>query len=413
MRIFRLELKRVLKTRLTGILLLASLFLSVLMAYLPTTFVEYGSKDAEGRWVKYHGMEAIRQIKILREAVSGQVIPQTLGETVEIYQETLQKYDVETAYSLPEEAYYGQLFQYTPFMSRIREVAMNPDTGIAPGVLEVSPNQEGFYQQCVERLDALMKLEQKKYPSAGRFAAKMYEKVEFPFTYYYGIDGNSMDYQILLIFMITIFCAIIAAPIFSSDYQTGADDILRCTKHGRFRLGIVKALSSLLICGCAFVLCVAIYLLVCNSLFGWESTLTSIQIIFSVSSLPALNVGQLQITVAIGTLIILLSIISFTLFLSSRLNGTVSSLALAILFCLLPMIVTIALPKNIGNWVRCFLPGGGIGLQNSLLYELIDFNFLHFGNTSVWMPVAIMVMAVLEIPIFLGLTVYSYCRKKN
>ena len=396
MRIFRLELKRVLKTRLTGILLLTSLFLSVLMAYLPTTFVEYGSEDAEGRWIEYHGMEAIHQIKTLREAVSGQVMPQTLRETVEIYQKTLREYDVETAYSLPKEAYYGRIFQYTPFMSRIREAVMNPDTGMMPGVLEVNPNQEGFYQQCVARLDALMKLEQKEYPSAGRFAPKMYEKVEFPFTYYYGIDSDSVEYQILLIFIITIFCAIIAAPIFSSDYQTGADDILRCTKHGRFRLGIVKTLSSLLICGCAFVLCVAIYLLVCNSLFGWESTLTS-----------------MQITVTVGTLIIFLSIISFTLFLSSRLNGTVPSLALAILFCLLPMIVTIALPENVGNWVRCLLPGGGIGLQNSLLYELIDFNFLHFGNTSVWMPVAIMVMAVLEIPIFLGLTVYSYCRKKN
>lgn len=413
MRIFKLEIKRVLKTRLTGIFLLAALFLSVLMAYLPTTFVEYGSMDAEGKWIEYHGMEAIRQIRMLREAVSGQVISQTLGKTVELYQETLREHDVETAYSLPKEAYYGQIFQYTPFMSRIREASMNPDTGIAPGVLEVSPNQEGFYQQCVERLGSLMKLEQKEYPSAGRFASKMYEKVEFPFTYYYGIDSDSIEYQILLIFIITVFCAIIAAPIFSSDYQTGADDILRCTKHGRFRLGIVKTLSSLLICGCTFVVCVAIYLLVCNSLFGWESTLTSIQIIFSVSSLPALNVGQLQITVAIGTLIILLSIISFILFLSSRLNSTVSSLALAILFCLLPMIVTIALPENVGNLIRCFLPGGGIGLQNSLLYELIDFNFLHFGNTSVWMPVAIMAMAVLEIPVFLGLTVYSYCRKKN
>lgn len=137
------------------------------------------------------------------------------------------------------------------------------------------------------------------------------------------------------------------------------------------------------------------------------------QIIFSVSSLPALNIGQLQIVVTAGTFISLLAIISFTLFISSRLNGTVPSLALAILFCLLPIVVTIALPENIGSWVRCLLPGGGIGLQNSLLYELIDFNFLHFGNTSVWMPIAIMVMAVLETPVFLGLAVYSYCQKKN
>lgn len=413
MRIFMLELKRVLKTRLTGILLLTSLFLSVIMAYLPTTFVEYGVKDAEGKWVEYHGMEAIRQIKTLREAVSGQVVPQTLSETVEIYQEVLKEYDVETAYALPKEEYFGPIFQYTPFMSKIRESSMNPNTGMVPSVLELIPNQDEFYRHCVERLDALMKLEQKEYPSAGRFAAKMYEKVEFPFTYYYGIDSDSIEYQILLIFIITVFCAIIAAPIFSSDYQTGADDILRCTKHGRLRLGMIKTFSALLICGSAFLLYVVTYLLICNSLFGWESTRTSIQIIFSVSSLPALNIGQLQIVITVGTFISLLAIISFTLFLSSRLNGTVSSLALAILFCLLPIIVTIALPENLGNWVRCFLPGGGIGLQNSLLYELIDFNFLHLGKTSLWLPIAIIAMAVLEIPVFLVLTVYSYYRKKS
>ena len=38
MRIFRLELKRVLKSRLTWILLALALILSVLLAYLPTTY---------------------------------------------------------------------------------------------------------------------------------------------------------------------------------------------------------------------------------------------------------------------------------------------------------------------------------------------------------------------------------------
>ena len=413
MRIFILELKRVLATRLTGVLLLVSLALSVLMAYLPTTFAYYCYTDEAGNKTKYEGMEAIHQIKMLREAVSGQVLPEMLQKAVETYQAALLEYDVVTEYALPEEIHYGEVFRYSQFISRIRETAMDPNTGMAPGILELDSDQEAFYQHCLERLEALMKLEQKNHPSAQSFAVKMYEKVKFPFTYYCGINSDAMDYQILLIFMITIFCAIIAAPIFSSDYQTGADDILRCTKYGRVRLGMLKILSAFLICGSAFALCMAVFLITCNSLFGWESIQTSMQILYSVSSLPALNIGQLEIVVAVGSFISLMAVVSFTLFLSSRLNGTISSLALAILFCLLPLIITIALPESVGNWVRCMLPAGGIGLQNSLLYELIDFNFLYLGNISVWMPFSIAAMAALEIPMFVSLTIVSYCRKKK
>ena len=60
--------------------------------------------------------------------------------------------------------------------------------------------------------------------------------MEKPFQYYSGIGSNAMDYQVLLIYLITILCVVIASPIFSSDYQTGADDILRCTKHGRGKM---------------------------------------------------------------------------------------------------------------------------------------------------------------------------------
>ena len=83
--------------------------------------------------------------------------------------------------------------------------------------------------------------------SAQKKATAMYDEVEKPFQYYSGISSNSMDYQILLIYIITILCVVIAAPVFTSDYQTGADDILRCTKHGRRRMAVCKILSALLI----------------------------------------------------------------------------------------------------------------------------------------------------------------------
>lgn len=92
-------------------------------------------------------------------------------------------------------------------------------------------------------------------------------------------------------FLVLLFCVVIAAPVFSADYQSGADDILRCTRHGRRDLGIAKVLAALLISALAFLLCAVIFILVTNSLFGWECTKTSIQMLYSIVTLAELNIG--------------------------------------------------------------------------------------------------------------------------
>ena len=56
MRIFRLELKRVLKSRLTWILLALALLLSVLLAYLPTTYCYSNYTDEAGNEVNLTGL---------------------------------------------------------------------------------------------------------------------------------------------------------------------------------------------------------------------------------------------------------------------------------------------------------------------------------------------------------------------
>ena len=48
MNLYRLELKRVCKTRMTAILLAIALVLAVVMAYLPVTFIGWTELDASG-----------------------------------------------------------------------------------------------------------------------------------------------------------------------------------------------------------------------------------------------------------------------------------------------------------------------------------------------------------------------------
>ena len=413
MRLMKLELKRVLKTRLTLILLTFSLVLSLVMAYIPTTFSYVSYLDDNGNTIKLLGLDAVQYLKTLQSDTAGEVTPQKVRQAVEDYQTCLTKYGVENTYDLPEGVYEAEILPYAPLLHGVREAFADPDSGIAPSLMDIDPKKiEDFYSACEARLDSLMKLEQRDHPRAQEAAKRLYNRVEMPYQLYPGYNTDAMDYQLLLSFLIVLFCTVIAAPIFTSDYQTGADDIYRCTKYGRVKFAITKLLSALLICGTAFSLCAVVFLLVSNSLYGWECTKTSIQMLYSIVNLPNLNLGQLQWVCAGGYLLCLLATVSFTLFLSSRLRNVVASLAVALVCCILPVILYAALPSEIVQWIYTILPAGGVALQTSFLYTLVDFTFWNIGNLAIWTPYVMLGAYCVEIPLFLCLAVYSYCTRK-
>lgn len=59
------------------------------------------------------------------------------------------------------------------------------------------------------------------YEQAQAIAQKKFDAVQKPFTYSFGVSPDAMDYQTLLSLLLTLLCAVIAAPVFASDAQTG------------------------------------------------------------------------------------------------------------------------------------------------------------------------------------------------
>ena len=102
----------------------------------------------------------------------------------------------------------------------------------------------------------------------------------------------------------------------------------------------------------AFALGKAVHLLILNMAFGTDCLKTSFQMLFSIINLSNINLGQLEIILALA----------------------------------------------------------GIGLQNNLLYQLANFNYLYIGGMSFWTPYIILVSAAIEVPVFLLLAVRSYCK---
>lgn len=409
MRLLKVELKRILKTRLTIILLSAAVLLSFVLAWLPITFSYNSYTDEDGRTIELKGLKSIAYEKQLQADITGTVTPEKVRQAVENYQAVLTRYGVEASYDLPEGVYGAEILPYAPLLRGVREIFADPDTGIAPSIMEIEPEKlDSYYDMCTGRIISLLKQEQKNHPAAQQTGINLYSQVKRPYLFFPGYSTDAMDYQIFLAFLILLFCTVIAAPVFTSDYQTGADDIFRCTKYGKTEFALVKIVSTFLICGVTYTLCAAIYLLVSNGLWGWECTKTSMQMMYSIINLPAMNIGQLQGFIAVSGLLCLLAVTSFTLFLSSRFRNITTCLSTALLFCILPVIIYMALPEELAIWIYSILPAGAVSLQTSILYAAADFNFWNIGSIAIWLPYVMLGAYVVEIPLFASLAVYAY-----
>lgn len=411
-RLFKEELKRILRTRSTLLFLAAAVALSVFMAYVPITFVRY-TYEENGEEITIKGREALAIRKELQNPNAGEVTPEKMADGLKAYQENLAIYG-DFYGDFPRNVYNSEISPWSPFVQRLHEVTADPDSGLARDYMEITEDDaQNFYEHCRTHLSDLMKLEQKNNPKAQEIAAKMYDKVSMPFYYYPGYGTEMAEYEGFYLFMLMFLCAMITAPLFSCEYQTGADDILRSTKHGRKKLAFVKILSALLISFVTFALCMTIFTIISNSLFGWESRRTSMQILFSAVTLLGLNMGQLQNLVMFAGLIALLACVSFILFVSSACKNTTISTGLTIAFCLFPSVFYVVAGSNISAYLRVLLPSGALGGSNAFFYTLTYyFEFLKIGSFTVWTPWLLMIVPAIEIPVFLWLTVRMYCRRR-
>ncbi len=98
-----------------------------------------------------------------------------------------------------------------------------------------------YYEQVEQHLKDVMQMEHKNNPIAQKHSLKKYAEVKTPFQFYMrGNQDDAFDYNMLYILLLVILCTAADTPTFSNEYQTGSDSILRCTRHGRSRLAMVK-----------------------------------------------------------------------------------------------------------------------------------------------------------------------------
>ena len=113
MRLYVLELKRLLKTRSVGILIIAALILSAVLSYLPVTYIQAYKTDKSGTIQVVTGIEAIKAKKSrLKKALHGEMTEAKIRETIADIKEVLKEYGSLERQNIPLDVYVKKVYSH-------------------------------------------------------------------------------------------------------------------------------------------------------------------------------------------------------------------------------------------------------------------------------------------------------------
>lgn len=266
-----------------------------------------------------------------------------------------------------------------------------------------------FYEDVEKKLTDVMKSDQElRDPAMIREAQKIWGKVETPFVISFGYTRDAFDYIEFAILILAILSAALAAPVFSERYRSGEDSVLRCTLYGRGKLVRITVLAELTVVSVMYFAGIGMHLLLSDMIFGFETLKESVQTLYTVYSLPGMNLLDLQIVLALAGWLCCMAVTAMSLCISARVTEPSTSMVLALILVILPMLL-----YSIGggaSWTIALLPSASAGLSNNMLMSLVDLRFLKLGDRVFWYPVVLVCTAAVEFFLFAVITHFVYSR---
>ena len=406
MRLYYLEMKRLIRTKSVWILMIAMVVLAAGMAYVPVTFIRAYKTDA-GNVQAVTGVQAVKISKETRKDMEGEVTEEKIRQAIRVLNEMYQEYGSSFMEEVPADVYAEKIYPIMPVLNVIEQVLV-PDGKNLYNMEAFDVKEEDaatIYEKYREEIQGLS-----QNPELVKEMQKISGSVKTPFTYESGMTLETVDYYTIYLFLVMFAFIVIASPVYAAEYQTGADDVIRCTKNGRVRIAVTKILVTFTLAVATFVASSLTFVAVLYILYGGSGFGTSIQMGY-VFYLPALTIGSMLKLQIAGGVLFTLATVSFVLFLSSKCKNVQTALISAFGIAILPMILNMAGNNNVLNIMRCILPTGGFGLINGLQSELMARNFALVAGHYIWLPYILLVAAAVAVPVFVGLTIVSYCRR--
>ncbi len=386
---FRLEIKRLLKTRSVAVLAALALAASAFFA-ASTVFDDGMSVESRAYYdPSLKGLNAIEYLKGIYDGVEGYVTEERIDEAHRVSDEiweTYRSFDV-----MPKEAF----DQYVAWQAILNRIGYQ---------------DSDYYEQRRENIESGLFTQNQAVTKA---ATELDSSVNKPFYWEYGFGSSDMGQQwTICLFALCLICTVIAVPIFSQGYATGEDSILRCSKYGRRKLARTRMLAVYAFCTALYIICAAVFSGILLLALGPDKS--SAQLKVGSYVLINLNMNQALALFVLSGLLTMLASTSLTMWLSSIQSNTVMVLVMSAAALALPMFADHYLNYPVSDWIRLLLPGGGTGLQNSMYYELASgFQFLTLGSLAIWTPFVMLAAPVIETPVFALLARRAYVRHEG
>lgn len=407
---YKLEMKRLLKTRSTWILMAAALLVTLILCCINIFGAYYYSYDGES----FHALDATEMREIVTESAEGEWTPERIHDVfaqidevsanrrgIAVEGETNDNYEIVTGGNNSGAASIaGYTNTFLRSIPQVFDVYMD----------EITPDMAAqYYNQRKAYIEEVMTLNYG--PSAAETALKLDENTTEPFYYEFGF-GTGSDIATSLpvsLFAVAIVCSIICAPVFASDYSTSADDIQRCARYGCRRLGKAKLLAAMTLSTALYIICSAVFVALTLAVYGDDKT--SAQLALDALVLIDIDMNGVLVLTLVAGFLSVLAMTAFTLYLSARMRSSVAVLAIALAVAMAPTFLVILLREGaLGDWLRLLLPSGGLGLGTGMFVDIQIGEFLTVGSLAVWTPFLMLAAPVIETPVFALLARRAYVR---
>lgn len=354
--LIKYEFLKILRKKSTLIVMVVSLLVTTFLFGLPV--MQYQTYNQDGV------MKGLEGITYEKEQAADYSVPLTneyVTETIREVQQLFENPD-NVGYDgyelfLIEDAYWDGIAPRENLLNMIAKNYANPNESVGYNTLPDLDISEGadFYAARQEKIEKLLNASSRDMSEEQKtYWRDMNTKVDAPFQYgyYTGWEVIISSFELLMFALLAV--CIVIAPVFSGEYQTGTDAVILSAKYGKTKLTTAKIIASLIFGLLAFTLHIIVAFGLPLAAFGIDGWNLPLQIAGTTTPYPLTFLQGTLINLGVVYLV-LIAMISLTLFLSAKMKSPYIVLTVLVPVLFVPLFLS---------------PNGTTGMYNLILFLL-------------------------------------------
>ncbi|MCI8284430.1 MAG: ABC transporter permease subunit [Firmicutes bacterium] len=355
--LIKYEFLKILRKKSTFIVMAVSLLLTAFLFGLPV--LQHQTYDENG---VIKGSRGIAYDKAQAEELSVPLTEEYIAETIRGYQQLFEDhnnvgFDGSEKFIIGD-AYWNFVAPREKLLSMIAANYDEPGENTGYNKLPELDMTDGadFYQTREHKIESILNDPSRKMSDAQKeYWKNISDKINIPLQYgYYGGWEIIISSFELLMFALLCICIVIA-PIFSGEYQAKTDAVIMSARYGKTKLITAKIAASFIFAAIAFIVHILVACGIPLTAFGFSGWNLPLQIAGTTIPYPLTFFKAFLINSGV-IFLILMAMISLTLFLSAKMKSPYTVLIVLVPIIFIPMFLTPNGTTGIYNLILLLLP---------------------------------------------------------